>query len=336
MTNRTQKREFNSPGRYTISMPFSCSITVHAWGAGGGAGGSDAGAQGGAGSPGLYNTRTFAVTQGGTLEVFVGTAGRGGGSNVTAAGTGQAGASRNNILGDSQRSLNGGYGGNAGPAGYSGAGGGGGGASGVVWQGSLFVVAAGGGGGGGAGIADGNLAESVNRSTAKITNNANGASGSDSRGENGQSDPDDGGGGGGGGGGSPGGQGGNCPSGDTTAFAGQCGGNFPVFGASTGTGTPYYDSSYAGGGAVSGGNGQNGRVVIIFDATNYGKFAYKVGGQWKAVQDVFTKVNGNWRTVETIFYKNGNNWKTINGAIDENFSFSSASGDYGIVVKNYS
>lgn len=156
-------------GRYQVTMPFRASVTAYAWGGGGGGGGMDAGSQGGLGAPGLYNTTTFQVDKGDSLEIFVGARGFGGGSNTGGAPGGRAGTSRILIDGDSTKSFNGGAGTAAGPAPYSGGGGGGGGASGILVNNVPVLIAGGGAGGGGAGN-DGNGPYA--RRDAVITNNA--------------------------------------------------------------------------------------------------------------------------------------------------------------------
>lgn len=174
MTTRIIRRDFtvsNSTGRYQVTMPFSANVTVHAWGAGGGGGGVDAGTLGGLGSAGLYNTTTFAVDKDEILEVFVGSGGRGGGSNSGSAPGGVSGRSRINVNGDATKSFNGGAGTAAGPKPYSGGGGGGGGASGILVNNVPILVAAGGGGGGGAGN-DKNNSTTYARRDANINNNA--------------------------------------------------------------------------------------------------------------------------------------------------------------------
>lgn len=160
-----------STGRYQVTMPFRANITVHAWGAGGGGGGMDAGTVGGLGAPGLYNTTYFPVDRGDQLEIFIGSAGIGGGSSASRAPAGSPGASRTLINGDATQSFNGGAGTAAGSGGSSGGGGGGGAASGILVNNTPVLVAAGGGGGGGAGN-DGNSASNYTRRDASILNNA--------------------------------------------------------------------------------------------------------------------------------------------------------------------
>jgi hypothetical protein len=148
-------------GRYTLTMPFDGSVTMHLWGGGGGGGSGDKGGPGGNGSPGLYNTHTVNFSKDDVFEVAIGSGGQPGISGRPQIG-GAGGKSRINIDSQSSKSFNGGTGGN-GPV--SGAGGGGGGATAILIDGQVVAVAGGGGGGGGAG----------NRSTgnhASIENNA--------------------------------------------------------------------------------------------------------------------------------------------------------------------
>jgi hypothetical protein len=336
MTTRLIQREFtiqNTTGRYVVTMPFRANITAYAWGGGGGGGGVDAGTQGGIGSPGLYNTTTFSINIGQKLEVFVGAGGRGGGSNSGSAPGGSAGNSRININGDTTKSFNGGAGTAAGPTPYSGAGGGGGGASGVLVDNVPVLVAAGGGGGGGAGN-DGNRTAQYARRDAVITNNAIGAVGTDYRGENGQTKGGDGGGAGGGGGGYPGGQGGPVAGGDASAFAGQCGGNFPVLAATTGTNTGYYKTGFASGGARGGGNGQNGRVVLLIEP--FGFNSVKVTGDWKQIEQTYVKVAGNWQEIDKIYIKVNDSWKLVEGSGQGDLTLAGNTQSYGTSVRSYS
>lgn len=321
-------------GRYQVTMPFSANITAYVWGAGGGGGGMDAGTQGGLGAPGLYNTTTFTVAKGDTLEVFVGEGGNGGGSNSGGAPGGSAGLSRININGDATKSLNGGSGSAAGPSPFSGGGGGGGGASGILVNNIPAIVAGGGAGGGGAGN-DGNGSGQYARRDAAITNNANGASGTDYRGENGQGKGGDGGGAGGGGGGYPGGQGGPVVGGDASGFAGQCGGNFPIFSATTGTNSPYYKSGFSGGGARGGGGGQDGRVFLVIEPTGR-PISVKIGGQWKQVSEGYVKIGGAWKQINKVLVKINNSWKEVTSSGQIDFTFTVQTPNYGIVVRGFS
>jgi len=318
-------------GRYQVTMPFRASITAHAWGAGGGGGGLDP--EGGVGSPGLYNVTTFQVERGDTLEVFVGTAGQFGQTTVRRGGSpgGPGGNSRLNIDGNSTRSFNGGTGGAAGLAGWSGGGGGGGGASGVLVNNSPVLIAGGGGGGAGGGsYRDPN----AGRQQGSIFNNATGAADNDYRGENGQTKGNpDGGGGGGGGGGYPGGQGGAVHPGDTPGFAGQCGGNFPVFAPTTGTGTAYYKAGFGGGASYSA-SGQNGRVFLLIEPISL--VSVKVAGEWEQVQEAFVKVDGTWRDIDTIYIKIDDAWREINGTGQGDVALAGNTQSYGTSTRSFS
>jgi hypothetical protein len=149
-------------GRYTLTMPFNGSVTMHLWGGGGGGGSNDY-YVGGNGSPGLYNTHTVDFSKNAVIEVVIGSGGQPGISGRPQIG-GTGGKSRINIDSQSSKSFNGGTGGN-GPV--SGAGGGGGGASAVLVNGQVVAVAGGGGGGGGAGSKT-----NVDGKHASIENNA--------------------------------------------------------------------------------------------------------------------------------------------------------------------
>lgn len=465
--------------RYELTMPFRARIEAHVWGAGGGGGGMDAVTQGGIGAPGLYNTNTFEVNKGDLLEVFVGSAGLGGGSNAPSAPGGLPGPSRTLVNGDSTKSFNGGSGTAAGPTPYSGGGGGGGGASGILVNNVPVLVAGGGAGGGGAGN-DGNGSSQYARRDASINNNAmtqqvvvvssnynlnhrdwaanyfllpggarynsierghnlavlnpttlavesyarydtwaspagsgletalnavptgkiivmfnadaggissatrailqskfgstqtatwgsarrshafigiagasfapiesfsdstvvtiskafTGIPAADYRGENGQAKGGDGGGAGGGGGGYPGGQGGAVFGGDASGFAGQCGGNFPVYSASTGANAPYYKAGFAGGGARGGGNGQNGRVVVLIEPI--GLTSVKLSSEWKQISEAFVKVSGSWKDIEKVFVKVDNSWKEVTGAGQQDITLSANTQTYGTSSRSFS
>lgn len=333
-------------GRYSAVIPYDAEMVLHIWGAGGGGGGNDAFVRGGVGSPGLYQTLALTVTQGDTLEVVVGQGGQGGPGDLPGALTkgGKAGFSRTNPS-PNELSLNGGKGGKAGTSGASGAGGGGGGASAVLLNGDFVLIAGGGGGGGGAGIfraADPN---------ASISNNVIGATPSDYRGMNGLDKVGDGGGGGAGGGGYPGGTGGKTNSifhqtlvrgsvqssfsiRDLPADPGKTGGNLPANSASTGVGTLYYKSGFAGGGSSGSGNGQDGLVVLEIEPV--GLASTKVGGQWKQVTEAFVKVGGAWKNVSEMQVKVDGKWSKIEAAGQTEGTLPSISGNYGTVVREYS
>lgn len=325
----------NSTGRYlNTSFPFDCSVTVHAWGAGGGAGGSDGRTNGGAGASGSYNTTTFSVERGDTLEVCVGQGGRGGVGSQGGAPGGTAGKSRTNFDSDSTKSFNGGQGGSAGSVPSSGGGGGGGGASVVIHNNVIKCVAFGGGGGGGAGN-DGNSASNIERRTATATYNATGVAGTDYRGENGQSKSGDGGGGGAGGGGYPGGQGSAVFSGDASGYAGQSGGNFPTNTYSTGSGSIYYASGFGTGATGNSEFGANGRVVL--EITPLSLMSVKDSGEWKQISNAYTKVGGAWKDINTVYIKVDGVWKEVDGSgqFGGDFGLTATTTNYGLVTRSF-
>lgn len=315
-------------GRYTLTMPFNGSVTMHLWGGGGGGGSGDYGGPGGKGSPGLYNMHTVNFIKGNVIEVALGSGGQPGVSGRPQIG-GAAGKGRINIDSQSSKSFNGGIGGN-GPV--SGAGGGGGGATAVLVDGQVVAVAGGGGGGGGAGT-------SSNGKNASIENNVmtQSGAGTDWRGENGQSRGTDGGTGGGGGGGYPGGEGGNCNSGDSGADAGQTGGNFPTSTAQTGTNSQYYVSDIAAGGSSTS-SGKPGYAVLIFTPeVDYAAIsAVKVAGTWRQVTAAYVKVSGAWRTITNSYVKQNGVWRTIRSTGDKTLTeFTGQTTDYGSVARTH-
>jgi hypothetical protein len=155
----------------------------------------------------------------------------------------------------------------------------------------------------------------------------------DYRGENGAPKGGDGGGAGGGGGGYPGGQGGLVAPGDSSGFAGKCGGNFPVRSATTGTNTAYYKPGYSGGGERGSGNGQSGRVFLLIKPI--GKNSVKVAGQWKQVEEAFVKIDNNWKDVDTIYVKVDNKWRVVEGSGGNDIDLASTSGNYGTSNRPY-
>lgn len=320
-------------GRYQVTMPFRANITAQVWGAGGGGGGNDAGTVGGVGAPGLYNTTSFIAERGDLVEVFVGSGGIGGTNSGRSAGGGSPGSGRTLINGDSAKSFNGGGGGRAGGSGSSGGGGGGGGASGVLVNNVPVIVAGGGGGGGGAGN-DGNSSGNYTRRDAAIANNANSASGSDFRGEHAQDKSGDGGGGGGGGGGYPGGQGGTTPGGDSSAYAGQCGGNFPVRTPLPGEVKALNGVTYALGGGRSGGNGSPGLVILSIEPLSL--MTVKVSDEWKQINEAFVKVADTWRDINTVYIKIADEWREINGAGQSDITFTGNTQNYGTSLRSFS
>lgn len=332
MTGRIIKKEFTA-GRYTVSMPFKAIVTAYAWGGGGGGGGMDSQSIGGIGAPGLYNTTTFTVQMGSSLEVIVGSGGTGGASNAGSAPGGKGGPSRIDINGDITQSFNGGDGSAAGPRPWSGGGGGGGGASVILVNDSPILVAGGGAGGGGAGN-DHNGPTQYARRDAAITNNAIGLPGIDFRGGNAQYKGGDGGGAGGGGGGFPGGNGGAVYGGDASGFAGQCGGNFPIVPATTGQDSPFYVVGFSAGGDRGGGNGQNGRVVL--EITPQSLLSVKVSDNWKQVSNGFVKVGGVWRPIAEIFVKVNDSWRPVNNSGIGDFNLTQTSLLYGKEIRSFS
>ena len=77
MTTLTRPLNMTS-SRQTLTFPvngYDPNVTVYLWGAGGGAGGSDAARQGGAGTGGGYVRADFTVVPGDTIEITVGSAG---------------------------------------------------------------------------------------------------------------------------------------------------------------------------------------------------------------------------------------------------------------------
>jgi len=325
----------NSTGRWRQdSFPYQAEITVHAWGAGGGAGGSDGGTIGGPGAPGSYNTTTFTIQRGDSLEICIGTGGRGGVGSQAGAPGGAGGSSRKNFNDNYYETFSGGKGGTAGPIPSSGGGGGGGGATVVLVNDALKLVAFGGAGGGGAGN-DGNGSAQTARRTATTTNNATGVSSIDFRGENGQTKSGDGGAGGGGGGGYPGGQGGAVHPGDTSAYPGQSGGNYPANAYSTGANTAHYKAGYAGAGVGSGTNGQDGRVVIEIRPVSL--MTVKNSGEWKPISNAYTKVSGDWKEITEVYTKINGQWKANEGVgVQEDFPLTPSTAYYGTDVRTYS
>jgi hypothetical protein len=223
-------------GRYTLTSPIAADVVAYIWGGGGAGGGNDAGSRGGDGAPGQFHKVNFSVDVGDQIEVVVGDGGTPGGSSAGSAGGGAGGASRVNLAGFG--SFSGAGGASSGPRGSSGGGGGGGGASLVIVNGIPVGIAGGGGGGGGAGN-DGNSAGLINirNATTAYPDSAQIYSGASTvelsgateplNGQRGQGVTGDGGGAGGGGGGWQGGSGGTVRGGDSSAYGGQTGGNYP-------------------------------------------------------------------------------------------------------------
>ncbi|MEK6946267.1 MAG: fibronectin type III domain-containing protein [Nanoarchaeota archaeon] len=247
-----RSQTYNSPGAYTFTVPPHCtSVTVKAWGGGGGSRGPYW--REGRGGGGGFAQSTFAATSGTQHVIWV----AGGGS-------GQSGGF--------------GGGGSGGNAGYNaGYGSGGGGASIFFAAGSSTRLVVGGGGGGGGGTADadcgtnnadsdgGGVGQSGNSGCCGSSGGGVGSYTSDGGPASGGAGSSGGGGGGGGGGGS-GGSGGNGPN----YCSGGGGGGGQNYGQSTqdgngptpgGTGMPGYDGT-AGLGNQGGGAGNRGLIII--------------------------------------------------------------------------
>lgn len=174
----------------------------------------------------------------------------------------------------------------------------------------------------------------TNKDLWAMTSIFNGSPTLDFRGENGQIKGGDGGGAGGGGGGYPGGQGGAVFGGDASGFAGQCGGNFPDnVGATTGTGTAYYKAGFAGGGNRGGGNGQNGRVLLLIEPL--GLNSVKIANEWKQIQEAFVKVGGTWRDIDTIYVKINDSWNQVTGAGQGDVALIGNLQSYGTSVRSF-
>ncbi|MET0242381.1 MAG: T9SS type A sorting domain-containing protein [Flavitalea sp.] len=211
-------------GNTTWTIPVGVtSVTIRAYGGGGGTGGQDCGAGCGfpaAGPVGLV-VATYTVVPGNTIGIYPGGKGGNGASAVTSSGGGTAGVNTFNTA------FNGGTGGNTGNTGTSGGGGGGGAASLVVVNGALRIVAGGGGGGGG-------MANSANSGQPGVAGTL--ANGTSTTGGNGLQPTGDGGGSGAGGGGQFGSQAGTLyPIGTEQAGNGGYRGNNSVTGATSTT-----------------------------------------------------------------------------------------------------
>ena len=175
----------------------------------------------------------------------------------------------------------------------------------------------------------------TNKDLWAVTSIFNGSPTLDFRGENAQTKNGDGGGAGGGGGGYPGGQGGAVASGDSSGFAGQCGGNFPDnTGATTGTDSPYYSSGFSGGGAAGGGNGQNGRVVLLFEPASL--LSTKVAGSWEQVTQCFVKIAGSWTPIDSIYVKVNDKWELVGGSGQDDITLAANTQSYSTSIRSYS
>lgn len=160
----------------------------------------------------------------------------------------------------------------------------------------------------------------------------------DYRGQDGQTRTNDGGTGGGGGGGYPGGLGGKCNTGDSGAEAGQAGGNFPLYQATRGSGTPYYNSSYGAAGPPST-KGKDGYAVLeIVPVIEYvSGSSIKVAGSWKQITTGYVKVAGSWRQITASYVKKNGTWRPIVSAGDQSSIEETASiTNYGQIQRPYS
>lgn len=155
----------------------------------------------------------------------------------------------------------------------------------------------------------------------------------DYRGKNGESRAGDGGGAGGGGGGYPGGEGGAVFFGDASGFAGQCGGNFPIYSATTGTSTLYYKPGYAAGGSRGGGRGQDGRVFLLIEPVAL--MSVKVAGEWKQIDEALVKISGSWKSIETVYVKIDNSWRVVEGSGSGDITLVGNAQNYGQSVRSY-
>jgi len=334
----------DSTGRFVnTNFPFSCTMNVHAWGAGGGHGGTDNQA-GGDGANGSYNTAALSIEQGDTVEVIVGTGGTVGIGGIVPP-KGRGGSSLIRLDSVLEKSFSGG---NGGQGILAGSGGGGGGASVIIVNGEVKFVAGGGGGGGGAGIAfpvgggnfsrpnwEGIITRHDPWSDADPTDQASGSS-TDYRGANGQNGSF-GGGGGGGGGGRPGGKGGRYLGGDTTAFPGQAGGNYPSNSYSNGKDSIYYKKGFGRGGGYDGAgqNGENGRIVL--EMIPISLISFKDSGNWTQIGGAFTKVSGNWKQIDTVFVKVNGAWRKVEGSgiSGQNLTLTPTTTDYGRINRSF-
>ena len=311
MPSVTKTFDYTGTVQSVVIPAGTTSIDLFLWGGAGGGGGGDAAGPGRSGAAGHHvKKETLSVTSniGETLTLGVGGGGAGGGGGGNAPG----GASGRSLTGYS-----GGVGGKSGGSGSSGAGGGGGGATVVLFNSVEIAIAGGGGGGSGDG--------QHSQGTVGVNTNSATSNSPSTLGENGKDHSGDGAGGGAGGGGDAGGKGGNGGSGDHGGTGGFSGSNLvPSSGSeSNGSGiTPggTGESHYAAGIAVGGGAGQsggNGKAVIIFNISVNAN--YKVGGEWKTINEIKYKVGGQWKPITAAFTKVSGSWKALfNTGIDFN------------------
>jgi hypothetical protein len=286
-------------------------LTLHLWAGAGGGGGKDSGGDGGAGSSGHYVTKTTLdmTAYAGVKNISVSVGGGGAGGTL---GSGSAGG----INGKSLSNYSGGTGGPSGSSGVSGSGGGGGGATvvavfddGASLTQTVLAIAGGGAGGGGAGrLSTGGVGANTSSATTETPGTL---------GENGASHDADGGGAGAGGGGADGGKGGSGDQGDIGAFGGRAGSNTVPSGGSAddgsgitpgGTGSAYYSTGVAVGGATEV-SGADGRAVLIFNIPSAAN--YKVAGEWKKLDQIYHKVSGAWKNIKMGYTKVGGAWKAF-------------------------
>jgi len=275
-------------------------VTIKAWGAGGGGGGE---ADGGVGGGGGFAQGDITVTPGESLTIRVGGGGSiasdggagGGGNAVTAAGGGAGGTESDSEAGEGgsgggyaavlsgstyliQAGGGGGGGGQGKPGKTGGAGGSGGGSSGLPG-----ASANGGGGGAGDTLDGGGLG----------SGGSGGLAGTANTGGNGSEQQGNGNGAGGGGGGGRYGGGGGGASTIEEGGGGGGGGSSLVTGTNTNeqqgsgqTAANTGDDDYAGnagqGGAATGGDGNPGRIVLIFSASASGALTGNIIGDSSA------------------------------------------------------
>lgn len=291
---------YSSPGTTTFSVPTGVtSITVKAWGAGGGGGAGNGGTgSGGNGGGGGFTKGVFTTTPGESLDVLVGTGGsaasganrggNGGGYSalkrsstflVEAAGGGGGGGGRGTGVGGA----GGAGGGTTGLAGTAGTGGGGGGGT-AAAGGSAGTAGTGGTAGStGAANAGGNAGGSGTNCNTSVAGVRGGAGGTGGGGAGGNAASCSG--GGGGGGGRFGGGGGGSASASGTRRGGGGGGGSSLIDASASSPANTAGSGQRAGsnsdvdnsGAGAGGNGNptftsatagaDGRVVISYTVT---------------------------------------------------------------------
>jgi len=168
-----------------------------------------------------------------------------------------------------------------------------------------------GGGGGGAGAGSGS------NGTSGINTNSATSNSPATRGEEGVDHSGDGGGSGAGGGGTAGGKSGNGGTNDNGGTGGFSGSNTAQGGIESngsgvtpgGTSEANYSAGVAVGGTPSGGSGANGLAVVVFNIGVQGY--YKVDGDWKALNSMFTKVSGAWKQVTAGYVKVSGTWKAM-------------------------